>query len=190
MRLDEGRPVETLGETGVEVGGVGLEAGAGVRGGSVDEPDCDRGEPEQPLGGGEGLGQLPALGRRQPAEQPLGEAVGPPVLLLHLDAPGRGQLRDPQPGVLRMHGDPYQPLRLQRLRHPAQVPGVQTESAAQLAQRDPVPDLVQQPGLTEWPVLAEVVVVEYADAAGEVAVEAAKGGHLLCGHRLWWLWQI
>ncbi len=72
--------------------------------------------------------------------QPLGQRVGPPVfLLLDLDPPGRRELRDPQPAVLGRDAHPHEPLSLQRPDHPAQVPGVQAEPAAQLPQRGPVP---------------------------------------------------
>jgi hypothetical protein len=75
---------------------------------------------------------------------------------------------------------PDHALGLERLRHPAQIPGIQSEPAPQVTQgRAVLPDLEQQPGLAQRAVLAEVVVVQYADAAREVPVEAAEGRHVL-----------
>lgn len=141
MGPDEAAGVEALGEPLVDVGGVGVEAGAGVGGGAVDGPDGDRREPQQPVRRVEGRGQLRAPGCGEAAEQALGQTVGPPVLLLDLGPPGGGEVGDPQSAVAAMHTHPDQALSLQGAHHPAQVPGVQAEPGPEFAQGSPSPPI-------------------------------------------------
>ncbi len=141
----------------------------------------------QQVGGRQRLGQAVALAGGERGDQTPGEALRARLEVLPRRAAlGGGHRQAPTPvGRVRPDGD--QAVVLQPGQDPAEVPGVQTETVAQLADRGAVrTDLVQDPRHPEGAAGAQERLVEHADALGVRAVEPAqgRGGGVLGDHSL------